>query len=99
MALTLTKRFKLWLAQKTTDCKEISPLFSYALDRKLTLSERIRIKIHLYTCSACENYVSNLKFMHDMFQTQRGKVENEGFQVSLSSTAKERLKKAIESQK
>jgi predicted anti-sigma-YlaC factor YlaD len=97
MGLNLGKNIKFWLAKKTEDCKSVSPLFSYALDRKLAFSERIRIKIHLFTCSACENYVSNLSFMHDVFVIQSEKFESEEIHVSLSSNAKERLKKALES--
>lgn len=99
MGLNLGKNIKIWIAKKTEDCKEISPLFSYALDRKLALSERIRIKIHLFTCTACENYISNLSFMHDVFVIQNEKIENEEIHLSLSSEAKERLKKALESAK
>jgi hypothetical protein len=95
----LSKKVKLWIAQKTEECKDVSPLFSYALDRKLGFTERIRIKIHLFTCSACENYVSNLNFMHDVFRAQEEKIENEEIHVSLSSDAKKRLKKALESAK
>ncbi len=97
MGLNLRKTIKFWIARKTEDCKAISPLFSYALDRKLALSERIRIKIHLFTCSACENYVSNLGFMHDVFTIQNERIENEEIHLSLTSDAKDRLKKALES--
>jgi predicted anti-sigma-YlaC factor YlaD len=93
----LSKKIKLWIAKKTEDCKEVSPLFSYALDRELAFTERIRIKIHLFTCSACENYVSNLNFMHDVFHAQEEKIENETTKTPLSSDAKERLKKALKS--
>jgi hypothetical protein len=88
---------RLWIAQRLEHCKDVGPLFSKALDGKLRLSERIRIKLHLWMCGPCTRYVSNLSFMHDMFQTQRDSPETEQFQVKLNSEAKERLKKAIQS--
>jgi hypothetical protein len=93
----LTQKFKSWLAMKTEDCKNISPLFSYALDRKLKLTERLRLKIHLYTCSACLNYASNLKFMHEVFHIQDEQIEAEKPHVTLRNDAKERMKKALKS--
>lgn len=93
------RAFKLWLGRKTEECKDISPLFSYALDRKLTLTENLRIRLHLFTCGACANYISNLHFMRDVFQAQDSVLENQNHQSTLSSEAKERMKKALESAK
>ncbi len=99
MIENLTKKFKLWLASKTEHCKSVSPLFSLQRERKLSLIETFRLRLHLFTCSACLNYVTNLNFMHDVFQAQRNQPETDQFQIKLSSDAKERLKKAIASNK
>jgi hypothetical protein len=97
MTTKLLQKFKLWVARRTEQCKDISPLFSDQLDRKLRFSERIRVKLHLWTCGPCKRYVSNLSFMHDVFQPQRENIENEQFQMTMPPEAKERLKKAIQS--
>ena len=91
-------KLKQWLAMKTEDCKNVSPLFSYALDRKLSLIEKLRVRLHLYTCGACLNYVSNLKFMHEVFHAQEICFENEKIHTSLSSEAKERIKEKLRTQ-
>lgn len=83
---------------KTEDCKTISPLFSDALDRKLSLREKLRVRLHLYTCGACLNYISNLKFMHQVFEKQEENFENEKIHVSLSPEAKERIKEKLRTQ-
>ena len=93
----LKAKFKKWLAVKAEDCKNISPLFSYNYDRKLTVIEKFRVRLHLYTCGACLNYVSNLKFMHEVFHHQEENLENEKSHASLSSEAKERMKNALKS--
>ena len=83
---------------KTEDCKKVSPLFSYSLDRRLSLLEKLRVRLHLYTCGACLNYVSNLKFMHEVFRAQEEMSESEKIQVSLSPESKERIKEKLRTQ-
>jgi type IV secretory pathway VirB9-like protein len=91
-------KFKEWLSMKAEECKRVAPLFSYALDRKLSLREKLRVRLHLYTCGACLNYVSNLKFMHEVFKAQEENLENEKIHVSLSAEAKERIKEKLKAQ-
>jgi hypothetical protein len=91
-------KLKTWLAMKTEDCKTVSPLFSDALDRKLSLLEKLRVRLHLFTCGACLNYVSNLEFMHEVFHAQEECLENEKIHVSLSPEAKERIKEKLRTQ-
>jgi hypothetical protein len=91
-----TNKFKSWLSRKTEGCKSVSPLFSAALERKLSFFERMRVKIHLFTCGACLNYVSNLKFMQDTFKMQ-GERDDEETANKLSADAKDRIKNALRS--
>jgi hypothetical protein len=90
-------QFKKWLSIKMEHCKTVAPLFSYSYDRKLTLLEKLRVRLHLYSCGACVNYVSNLKFMHEVLAQQEEHLENEKNQASLSSEAKERIKNKLQS--
>lgn len=95
--MALKAKFKKWLSMKTEECKTVTPLFSYSYDRKLSLLEKLRVRLHLYTCGACLNYVSNLKFMHEVFHAQEEMCENEKLQVSLSPESKERIKQTLKS--
>ncbi len=95
MANKLTAKFKSWLALKTEECKDVAPLFSYSYDRQLSFGEKFRVKLHLFTCGACTNYVSNLKFMHEIFHLQEEQLETEKSHLTLSAEAQERLKKAL----
>ena len=38
------------------NCKEVTFKLSEAQDRKLTLTERINLEIHLTMCKGCSNY-------------------------------------------
>jgi predicted anti-sigma-YlaC factor YlaD len=91
-------RLKQWLGRKTEDCKSVSPLFSYRLDRELSFIEKIRVRLHLFTCGACLNYVSNLKFMTEVFHKQEDNFEKEKIHASLSPEAKERIKQKLKTQ-
>lgn len=98
MGIELKNKIKMWISKKAEQCKDIAPLYSFALDRKLSLLERFRVKFHLLTCSACENYVTNLQFMHQVFDIQEKQIEEENLHVTLSSEAKERLKRKLKEQ-
>ncbi len=91
----LKAKLKKWLAIKAETCKNMAPLFSHALDRKLTLSEKIRVKLHIFTCEACLNYVSNLKFMREVFREKKENLENENSHFSLRPEASERIKTTL----
>lgn len=91
----LKMRFIYFLARFLPDCKHMTPVIGESLDRKLSLREKIVMKLHLFTCEACGNYLSNLKFMREVFQIQEKKRVGGNFSVSLSPDAKERIKKAL----
>ena len=91
----LKAKLKRWLSMKTEDCKSVTPLFSHAMDGKLNWREKLRVRLHLYTCGACLDYVSNLKFMHEVFHAQEECFENEKLHASLSQEAKERIKEKL----
>lgn len=37
-------------------CREATALMSQEQDRPLTLSERIRLRLHVWICNGCNNY-------------------------------------------
>ncbi|WP_175778933.1 zf-HC2 domain-containing protein [Burkholderia anthina] len=37
-------------------CSDVTRLLSDALDRRLTLHERMQVRVHLPTCSGCRAY-------------------------------------------
>lgn len=44
-------------------CKAVTYLLSAAQDRKLTLSERLSLEMHLAICTGCTNYKKQMKFL------------------------------------
>jgi len=57
-------------------CKEASRLQSDGFERTLTVSERLRLRLHLLICGACRNYASNIKLLHQLFHTIQSQKES-----------------------
>ena len=45
------------------DCKEASRLLSQAMDQKLPLWDRARLRLHLAVCDACANFSHQLQLL------------------------------------
>jgi hypothetical protein len=46
-------------------CKEVTHLLSESQDRKLTISEKIHLEMHLAMCKGCTNFKSQMKFLRE----------------------------------
>jgi hypothetical protein len=44
-------------------CKEATELMSQEQDRRLSLAERIGLRLHVLICSACNNYRHQMSFL------------------------------------
>lgn len=74
-------------------CKETIEMASNSLDRKLSLIERIKLKLHLLICKHCKNYTNQLNFIHKFNDSADKHIE--GLDNKLSSSAKSRLQASI----
>ncbi|MES2771597.1 MAG: zf-HC2 domain-containing protein [Pseudomonadota bacterium] len=45
------------------NCKEATHLLSQAQDRRLSLAESMRLKMHLAICRGCQNFKSQMRFL------------------------------------
>ena len=46
-------------------CRDVTHLLSEAQDRKLTLSERFRLEVHLAMCEGCKNFKGQMAFLRE----------------------------------
>jgi hypothetical protein len=56
------------------NCKEVTRLISEGLDRRLSLWQRINLRMHMMWCGACATYKRQLEGLHRLFglRWQRG---------------------------
>ena len=46
-------------------CKEITHLLSEAQDRKITVSERVHLEMHVAICKGCKNFKNQMNFLRE----------------------------------
>lgn len=54
-------------------CKQMTYLISQQLDRKLTTSERIALRLHTMMCTGCRNFDDNTAFLRKVSLRATGK--------------------------
>ncbi|KVV39294.1 hypothetical protein WT27_14655 [Burkholderia territorii] len=60
-------------------CKDVTRLLSDALDRTLTLHERMQVHVHLPTCSGCRAYRGQIALLREAAHVAAGReIDNEG---------------------
>ena len=52
-------------------CKEVSRLLSQGEDRRLTLPERLKLRLHLRVCAACTGFARQIAFLRAALQRYR----------------------------
>ncbi|MGE0113591.1 MAG: zf-HC2 domain-containing protein [Steroidobacteraceae bacterium] len=51
------------------NCHDATKLMSEALDRQLTIGERMPLKLHVMMCSGCRNFGKQMTMMRDAART------------------------------
>lgn len=75
----------------TPSCDVISQKISGSMDRKLSFSDRLKVKIHLMGCKFCERYRKQLLAIRGMIENYAEKSADK----KLSNESKERMKKQL----
>ena len=74
-------------------CKEISKLVSESFDRKLSLRERMAMRMHLAMCSLCRTYQHQVVQLRALLQ---GAAQSDApVEKPLSEEARERIKQSL----
>lgn len=97
------KRFLKWLkwrwivvlAALTPPCRQIARLASRSHESPLRPWTRLRLRVHLKICDACERYLRQLDVLHEAAGQLGEKVPERGHSVRLAAEAKERLRNRL----
>ncbi|MGY6277949.1 zf-HC2 domain-containing protein [Methylomonas sp. MgM2] len=57
-------------------CRDITALMSKGLDKKLGLSQRLAIGLHVMMCSGCRNFQSQSQFIRKAAQGYTEQLQN-----------------------
>jgi hypothetical protein len=83
-----------WVWRHAPNCAEMSRLSSQALDRKLSLGVRMRMRLHFLVCTWCRRYAKQLRFLHKTApRLHEQTVESPA--RGLSPEARERIRKRV----
>lgn len=72
------------------NCKQASRIISQSLDTPLPLSDRMKLKFHLFICKACNRFNQQLRLISDVILRIRHDTENDS-SIGLSIEAKVRI--------
>lgn len=87
-------RDRLWDLQGLT-CREATRLAASAIDRQLTLRERMKLSMHGLLCSYCRNYMRQLRFVRKWVRRMSGPDASPS-STELPTDSASRIKKTLE---
>lgn len=61
--MNIRRSLRDWLLRRLKPCREIVPLLSESLDRRLTPANQIEMRLHLFVCAWCARYLKQIKFL------------------------------------
>jgi putative zinc finger protein len=59
-------------------CKEASKLISEGMDRRLSVTERITLRLHVRICDACTRFTSQVEFLRRALKAFPGPDDRDG---------------------
>src|SRR6266700_4618169 len=84
----------LFICRFTPTCPEVVRILSLGMDKQLSLTMRMKLRVHYLMCSFCERYMKQLKYIRQVsreFPEKIGEVSD----AKLPAEAKQRLKAAL----
>jgi predicted anti-sigma-YlaC factor YlaD len=86
-----------WFANLSPTCKQAARLQSDALDRRLSLSQRVGLRIHLFLCRWCRRYGQQIAILR-VIGKRCAEDQDHLPADTLSAEAKERIRRRIEAE-
>ncbi len=93
----IKQRYMFWLLRLLPNCDQTTRLMSDAMDRSLSLKQRILMGLHLHVCDWCKQYRNQIALLRQVFRRSATEEKEEDVfpDASLSSEAKKRIKRSI----
>ena len=75
-------------------CKEVTQMASQGLDKDLSFMQRVSLKMHLFMCHTCRNYLKQITFLHQIGRDMDDHIEAHDHH-NLSDDAKARIRASL----
>lgn len=79
------------------NCKQTSQLVSQSLDRRLSLGERIAVRVHLCICKYCRRFRQQLSAIRIGLQRMTASIEHDT-DLHMPAATKARIAQALETE-
>ena len=66
--LTIRKAFRRRLLRSLQPCRKMVQVMSESMDRRLTFSEWLQLRLHLAVCVWCARYLQQIKFLRQLLR-------------------------------
>jgi hypothetical protein len=77
-------------------CKEMVPMMSESLDRRLSVLEHLQLKLHLMVCAWCAQYLKQIKFLRELVRQRTfAAATDTASPVALSTEAHQRIGRSL----
>ena len=83
-----------FIGKRTPKCREVVRILSQSMDSKVSLTMRVKLRLHYLICAWCQRYATQLHMLRKIASSAPDHLD-EFSQDALSSTAKERMKEAL----
>jgi len=77
------------------NCKKVTYLVSESLDRKLSLYQRMGMRIHLMMCKFCSRYQEQLLFLRKTARLYSESSEDSDLSIQMPSDVGKRIKESM----
>ena len=76
-------------------CRQVVKIISASLDRKLTIRERVILRLHLAACEPCVHFLEQSQLLSVAAHTMDESMKSDLYAGRLSDEAKERIKNIL----
>ena len=92
-----THAARYFLLRRLPACKQMTALMSESMERRLTLRERVTLRLHLWVCIWCVWYLEQLQLLRAAVRerAEHADAEDSSAALHLTLEARERIKRAL----
>jgi hypothetical protein len=87
-----------WLLRNLPACQQTVETISQSMERRLTLGESVKLKLHLWICVWCQWYMEHLQLIRATSRAQADKAPDSMTNATLSTEARERIRRRLTNQ-